>query len=188
MRDMTEPVPPWTSDQHASFLNQVKGDRFQALWCLIATTDLTIPVLTKLRRYEVDLEGHCLRALAVRSTGDARRRSADESTWALEPSTYDALRRHVVTWERDRQTTFPDARHLFLRTDGRRVADDDVETMFQIHCLRANVPAVRLTPTAATCQPDIPAPGQRNVARAPAGGRPGSRHSVLSVSPLPRNL
>ena len=68
-----------------------------------------------------------------------------EQGYALAPTTYDVLREHVVSWDRAREYTFTGARHLFLRTDGRRVAVEDVTTMFQIHCLRAGVPVVPLS-------------------------------------------
>ena len=140
MRDLTDPVVTWSDEQRETFLRQVVDDRFAALWHLAATSGIGLVELARTRRQQVDIT-----AGTFRTRGSHQSRSRPDQTdpaVMLEPRTLEMVRQHVIAWERDRLSTYPGATHLFLRTDGRRVAVDDVVVMFQVHCLRAGVPIV----------------------------------------------
>ncbi|GAB3665479.1 hypothetical protein GCM10027596_31710 [Nocardioides korecus] len=172
MRDLTEPAVAWTDAQHTTFLRQIAGDRFSALWHLAVTSGVGLAELARLRRHQVDV---IMGELRMGSPQDAdgragRRRGQTDLIFVIEPVTLEVVRRHVAAWERDRRSTFPEATHLFLRSDGRRVAVEDVVAMFQIHCLRAGVPVVDATGRQVAQQtvlsgPRVPASASRDAAR-----------------------
>ncbi len=130
--DDREWTPAWTTEQLGDFVDQIKDDRYAALWLLVATTGLEPEVLARLRRDEVDL--HERRIFPARR---AAARLAAGRGYGLDPTTYDVLRDHVIDWDKQRETSFPEARRLFLRTDGRPVRPEHVSSMFAVHCLRA---------------------------------------------------
>ena len=140
-------TPAWTTQQLGDFVDQIKDDRYAALWLLVATTGLEPQILASLRRDEVDLH--------ERRIFPGRRSSTTEgagSGWAsrhdlgygLDPTTYVVLRDHVIDWDKQRETSSPEARHLFLRTDGNPVRPEHVSSMFAVYCLRAGLPVVAM--------------------------------------------
>jgi integrase len=145
MDDDKELGPGWTTQQLGTFIDHISDDRFAALWLLVATSGLPPDVLAGLRRSEVDLQERRLFP-ERRSTWDedaagpsAPRRAQG---YGLDPTTYDVLRDHVIAWDKERESSSPDARHLFLGTDGQPVRSNDVTTMFEVHCKRAGLPVV----------------------------------------------
>jgi integrase len=137
----------WTTEQLGAFVDQIKDDRYAALWLLVATTGLEVQVLAQVRRDDVDLHE---RRIFPGGRSSAPDRAGRDTTprhgqgYGLDPTTYDVLRDHVIDWDKQRETSFPHARHLFLATDGRPLRPEHVSTMFAVHCLRADLPVVAM--------------------------------------------
>lgn len=142
-----ERTPAWTTEQFGDFVDQIKDDRYAALWLLVATTGLEPNVLAGLRRDEVDLhERRIFPGRRSSTTPNAGSGSAPRHDlgYGLDPTTYDVLRDHVIDWDKQRETSAPEARHLFLHTDGNPVRPEHVSSMFAVHCLRAGLPVVAM--------------------------------------------
>jgi integrase len=145
--DDSESTPAWTTEQLGGFVDQIKDDRFAALWLLVATTGLEPQALAGLRRDEVDLHERRIFPGRRSNTADSAGRGSPPRHgrgYGLDPTTYDVLRNHVIDWDKQRETSFREARHLFLRTDGRPVRPEHVSLMFAVHCLRAGLPVVAM--------------------------------------------
>lgn len=145
--DDSDWTPAWTTEQLGDFVDQIKDDRYAALWLLVATTGLEPQVLAHLRRDEVDLHERRIfpeRRHGVADSGPIRMAPRHGHGYGLDPTTYDVLHDHVIDWHKQRETSFPEARHLFLRTDGRPVRLEHVSLMFAVHCLRADLPVVAM--------------------------------------------
>jgi integrase len=139
--------PAWTTEQLGDFVDQIKDDRYAALWLLVATTGLQPQVLANLRRDEVDLHERRIfagRRSGVADSGSIRMAPLQGRGYGLDPTTYDVRRDHAIDWDRQRETSFPHARHLFLATDGRLLRPEQVSTMFVVHCLRAGLPVAAM--------------------------------------------
>ena len=139
-------TPAWTTEQLGDFVDQIKDDRYAALWLLVATTGLEPQVLASLRRDEVDLhERRIFPARRSSTTEGAGSGSAPATTWA----TASTPRRTTCCVTTSSAGTSsgrhrPEARHLFLRTDGNPVRPEHVSSMFAVHCLRAGLPVVAM--------------------------------------------
>lgn len=136
----------WSPQQLGIFIDQVRDDHFFPLWLLVATTGLRLDSLVGLERDEVDLQARKLypraRPIAV---GDPSRPPAfSVEGYALDPDAYDALREHVIQWDKEREDFAPDARNLFLWSDGTPVHTNAVSSMYHQHCDQAGLPAVPL--------------------------------------------
>lgn len=136
-----EQTRSWSPDQLGNFIAQVRDDRFFALWMLIATTGIRLDTLVKLRREDVDLQQPRLTprtggAVPGAITFDVVR------TYALDPDAHDALREHVITWDKERNGQRSD--RIFVWSDGGPVRPKSVEVLFRRHCQKAGLPVVPL--------------------------------------------
>lgn len=133
----------WTPEHLGTFVEQVRDDRFWALWMLVATSGVRLETLTGLLRQDVDLdEGR----ISPPPTGspDGRRATTPRSSYVLDPSAYDVLKEHVVAWELERQVLRQGTQKLFVWSNGEQVDAGAVQTMFRQHCSIAGLPVVPL--------------------------------------------
>jgi integrase len=141
MTDGHERTPSWSPDQLGRFVDQVRDDRFFALWMLIATTGIRLDTLVDLRRDDVDLQQARLSprpAVAERgvfSLGVVR-------SFALDPDAHESLRDHVIAWDKAREGQGSD--RLFVWDDGEPIHPKSVGVLFRRHCQQASLPAVPL--------------------------------------------
>ena len=133
----------WTPEHLGTFVEQVRDDRFLALWMLVATGDVRLETLTGLLRQDVDLdEGR----ISPSPTGipDGGRTTTARRSYVLDPTAYDVLKQHVVGWELERQVLRQETQALFVWSNGEQVDAGAVETMFRQHCSIAGLPVVPL--------------------------------------------
>lgn len=140
MVDHSAPSPTWTPEQLGAFVGQVRDDRFLALWMLLATTGLPVPAALNLRRSEVDLQRRHLSTAAMSRRGEAGARGP--RIYQLDPDTYDALREHVISWDKEREVLAQKTQHLFVWSNGAQLDRGSVRRMFHQHCAAAGVPVV----------------------------------------------
>lgn len=142
MDDDTAQERTWSTAQLGAFIDEVRDDRLLALWLLIATTGLRLSTLTNLRRDEVDLHERRLssrpRPMAV---GQAEGATSPRD-YALDPDAYDALKDHVVDWDKTYGAIETPSGKLFRDGDGNDLSPADVTSRFRRHCAQANLPAV----------------------------------------------
>lgn len=141
MNDDTAQGRRWSTEQLGAFIDEVHDDRLLALWLLIATTGLKLRTLTTLRRDEVDLHE---RRLIPRSgpivVAETHTNQASDG-YALDPDAYDALRDHVIAWDKADDGT-PRNGRLFTDIDGGDLSPSTITSMFRRHCAQANLRAV----------------------------------------------
>jgi hypothetical protein len=63
-------------------------------------------------------------------------------TYALDPDAQDALREHVIAWDKERSGQRSE--HLFVWADGEPLHPKSVEVLFRRHCQKAGLPVVPL--------------------------------------------
>lgn len=136
----TRPVR-WSPEHLGQFVDQVRDDRYFALWMLIATTGIRIDTLLDLRRGDVDLQEP---RLTPRAAHTSARPLAVSKSYALDPDTHEALREHVIAWDRDRTGQDRRSKHLFAWEDGEPIHPKSVEVLFHRHCHKAGLPVVPL--------------------------------------------
>jgi integrase len=141
MNDEQERARSWSPNQLGTFIAHVRDDRFFALWMLIATTGIRMDTLVDLRREEVDLQEPRLspRAGVVGRGGIPL---GVVRSYALDPDAHDALREHVIAWDKERDGKRTD--RLFVWTDGEPVHPKSVDVLFRRHCQKADLPVVPL--------------------------------------------
>lgn len=141
MNEDTAQGRSWSTGQLGAYIDYVRDDRLLALWLLIATTGLTLRTLTTLRRDEVDLHERRLIPRSGPTTLDEAKDGQASEGYALDPDTYDALRNHVIAWDKaDDQA--PRSGRLFTDVDGGDLTPADITSMFRRKCAEANLPAV----------------------------------------------
>ena len=130
----------WSPDQLGTFVDQVRSDRFFALWMLIATTGISVEALVDLRRGDVDLQEPCLTVRPTNGAGPSRVPLAVARTYALDPDTHDALREHVVAWDKEQGGKRSD--RIFVWSDGEPLHPKSIKVLFRRHCQNAELPVV----------------------------------------------
>jgi integrase len=155
----TDALPPrarrsrptvWTPEQLGIFVSHVQDDRFYALWLLVATTGLRRGELAGLTRDDVDLQHGYVSPRITRVVVDGRAAESDpktrsgERTLALDPTTHEALREYLISWDKERDLFGLDTRLLFVWPDGRPLHPDTITALFHKHCAAAGLPRIRL--------------------------------------------
>lgn len=139
----SSPDPSWTADDLGAFVEQVSDDRFFALWMLIATTGTQLEALTALERHDVDLQERRIRPASTAFRRGSRSLTAHRS-YALDPTAYDALKDHVIAWDKERHVLGQDTQKLFVWSNGEPVDRRAIHSMFGQHCATAGIPVVPL--------------------------------------------
>jgi integrase len=141
-----QPLAPtrWTPQQLGAFVDHVRDDRFFALWLLIATTGIRIDTLLDLRRQDVDLQESRLSPRPSAVTGRGASSLGVVRSYALDPDAHEALREHVIAWDKERLGPDQRSKHLFVWTDGAPIHPKSVDVLFRRHCHNAGLPAVPL--------------------------------------------
>lgn len=140
MKDDTAAGPTWSPDQLGVFIDHVREDRLLALWLLVATTGLDVRTLVTLGRDEVDLHE---RRIDPRSRPKAlsQGQPAASPGYALDPDAYDALKVHVIEWDKTHGEG-PGVSGLFLDDNGSALSANKFTSLFRRHCAQANLPVV----------------------------------------------
>lgn len=133
----------WTADDLGAFVEQVSDDRFFAMWMLITTTGMQLDALTGLERHDVDFEERRITPEPTAVRGGTRSLTAHRS-YALDPTAYDALKEHVITWDKERYVLGQDTQKLFVWSNGEQIDGRSIRSMFVQHCSAARVPVVSL--------------------------------------------
>ena len=143
----------WTPVQLATFLRHARGDRFYAMWLLLATTGLRRSEAAGARREAFDpiagtisiVSTSVIAAGHAHSSSGKTRRS--RRLLALDPATVAALRAHLEVQERERAAWGPDYRDhalLFCWPDGRPLYPDTITERFGKLVESAGLPLIHL--------------------------------------------
>jgi len=139
----TNSAGTWAPEHLSAFVEQVRDDRFFALWMLIATTGVRLEALTGLLRHEVDFDDGRISPSPVAASGGGRTTTA-RRRYTLDPAAYDVLQEHIAFWELERQVLRQETQKLFVWSNGEQVDAGAVRTMFRQHCSLAGLPVVPL--------------------------------------------
>ena len=85
--------------------------------------------------------------LSLRPEAAAHRGSTQISvarSYALDPDTHDALRAHVIAWDKEHSDRDLRSKHVFAWEDGEPLHPKSVEILFHRHCQKAGLPVVSL--------------------------------------------
>jgi integrase len=140
----------WTPAQLRTFIAHVQGDRFYALWLLVATTGLRRGELAGLTAPDVDLDVSRISPTATRVVVGGRAADSDPKTpsgervLALDPLTRDALKEYLASWQRERALLGQTSQLLFVWPDGRPLHPDTITALFHKHVAAAVLPKIRL--------------------------------------------
>jgi integrase len=133
----------WSPEQLDRFVDQVREDRFFALWMLIATTGIGLESLVDLRRGDVDMKEPRLTPPPTAVSGQRKAPSlAVARSYALDPDTHAALREHVIAW--DKEQGGKRVARLFVWGDGEALHPKSVKVLFRRLCHKAELPLVPL--------------------------------------------
>jgi integrase len=106
----------WTAEQLRTFIEYVRGDRFFAMWLLLATTGLRRGELAGLRAEDFDLRAGKVTPAVPRVVVDGRAQESEPKTshgyrsLALDPVTAKAIKEHLKRWRAERRTAGPSTR------------------------------------------------------------------------------
>jgi integrase len=140
----------WTPAQIRTFVEQVRDDRFLALWMLAATTGLRRGELAGLRRSDIDFDHARVipsspRVVVAGRASDSETKTEAGRRWlAVDTRTLAALRNYVEIWEEERRLLGQDSPLLFVWPDGRPLHPDTITALFHKHCAAAGLPRIRL--------------------------------------------
>jgi integrase len=140
----------WTPEQLGQFVEHVRGDRFYALWLLVVTTGLRRGELAGLTRDDIDLEHGRVapsvpRVVVAGHAEESETKTSSGERWlALDPTTWEALREYVASWEQERYLLGHDTRLLFVWQNGQPIHPDTITALFHKHCAAAGLPKIRL--------------------------------------------
>lgn len=139
----TDSAATWAPGHLGTFVEQVRDDRFFALWMLIATSGVHPEALTGLLLKEVDFDGGRISPSTAGTSGRGRTATARRS-YALDPTAYEVLKEHVVSWGMERLVLRQETQKLFVWSNGEQIDTGAVQTMFRQHCSIAGLPVVPL--------------------------------------------
>lgn len=140
----------WAPQEIRRFVDQVRGDRFYAMWMLAATTGMRRGELAGLLITDIDFTHANLSPSAPRVSVDGQVRESDTKTeagkrvMALDPQTLEALRDYVSVWKEERRLLGQDGRLLFVWPDGTPLHPDTLTALFAKHIGAAGLPRIRL--------------------------------------------
>jgi integrase len=140
----------WTSEQLRIFVEHVKGDRFFALWLLVATTGLRRGELAGLREEDIDLKAATVTPVAPRVVVDGHAQTSEPKTqrgyrtFALDPMTTAALAVHIKRWRKEQRMVGYASRLLFCWPDGTPVHPQTITDRFFGLSRAAKLPVIRL--------------------------------------------
>ncbi|WP_081682775.1 site-specific integrase [Marmoricola sp. URHB0036] len=140
----------WTPEQLGDFVDHIQGDRFYALWLLVATTGFRRGEIAGLRRHDIDLQRGRVSpsvprvVVAGRAEDSETKTRSGERVVALDPTTWEALREYVITWDQERELLGQDTDLLFVWPSGQPIHPDTITSLFHKHCAAANLPRIRL--------------------------------------------
>jgi len=129
----------WTPEDLGRFVGQVRNDRFFALWMLVATTGLPLETILGLRRGDLNVQSR-----RIVPSSDKRASTRHARSFGLDPNTYDSLRDHVITWDKERYAMSQDTRMLFVWSNGQPLDAASASRMFRQHCAGAGIPVVSI--------------------------------------------
>lgn len=130
----------WSPDQLGQFIDQVRNDRFFALWMLVSTTGIPTDALVDLRRGDIDLQEPRLTLRPEGGPSRGRVPLAVARTYALDPDAHEALREHVIAW--DKESSGQRSDRIFVWSDGGPLHPKSVKVLFRRHCQNAQLPLV----------------------------------------------
>ena len=140
----------WTPEQLGIFVRQVEGDRFYALWLLVATTGLRRGELAGLTCGDIDLVHGRVSPSTPRVVVAGHAQESETKTragvrsLALDPETRAALEEFIEAWQKERRLLGQDSQLLFVWPDGRPLHPDTITALFHRHCKAAGLPRIRL--------------------------------------------
>ncbi len=143
-------ITVWEPEQMGRFIDQVRGDRFFALWLLAATTGMRRGELAGLLSTDIDFKHAQVTPSTPRVSVDGRVGESDTKTeaghrlMALDPQTLQALREYVDMWAEERRLLGQPTKLLFVWPDGTPVHPDTVTALFGRHLVAAGLPKIRL--------------------------------------------
>lgn len=140
----------WTPEQLGAFVQHARPDRFYALWLLVATTGLRRGELAGLTRSDIDLVGRKVSTGTPRVVADGRvieseaKTRSGERNLALDPTTVEALREYLSTWQEEAALLGQDRQLLFVWPNGNPLHPDTITALFHRLCVEASLPKIRL--------------------------------------------
>ena len=120
----------WAPEEMGRFVDQVRGDRFYALWLLAATTGMRRGELAGLLSTDVDFKHARVMPTSPRVSVDDQVRESETKTeagirvMALDPVTLQALRAYVEVWAEERRLLGQPRKLLFEAPHRRGTAQD----------------------------------------------------------------
>ncbi|MBP2330640.1 integrase [Kibdelosporangium banguiense] len=150
---LKKPHRTWTPAQMTRFLEIARGDRFYALWVLVATTGMRRSELCGLRVDALDLTAASLRMASTRVVAGGSVEDGDGKTigsrrlLSLDKFTVAVLREHLAHLDSNRKEwgqAYQDHGLVFCWEDGRPIYPDTITEMFNSLVDRAGVPLIKL--------------------------------------------
>ena len=142
-------ITVWTPEELGAFIRHVRGDRFFALWLLVATTGLRRGELAGLARSDIDLKAGRVHPSTPRVVvagrtveSEAKTRSGVRSL-ALDPDTNQALDDYLVAWDEERYLLGQPRQLLFVWPNGNPLHPGATTALFHKHCEAAGLPRIR---------------------------------------------
>ena len=140
----------WEPEEIRRFVDQVRDDRFFAMWMLAATTGMRRGELAGLLSTDVDLKRARVSPSAPRVSVDGQVTESDTKTeagvrvMALDPQTLEALRAFIEEWREERRLLGQASKLLFVWPDGTPIHPDTITSLFHKHVAAAGLPKIRL--------------------------------------------
>ena len=140
----------WSPEEMRTFINEVREDRWYALWLLVATTGMRRGELAGLLSTDLDFAHGRVSPSRPRVSIDGRVQESDTKTdagrrvMALDPMTLRALEAYVKIWAEERHLLGQQSKLLFVWPDGTPLHPDTITAMFHKHVKAAGLPKIRL--------------------------------------------
>ncbi len=143
-------ITVWEPEEMGRFVDQVRNDRFYAMWLLAATTGMRRGELAGLLSTDIDFRHGRVTPSAPRVSVDGRVRESDTKTeagnrvMALDPKTLATLREYLDVWAEERRQLGQASKLLFVWPNGTPVHPDTITVLFGKHLVAAGLPKIRL--------------------------------------------
>lgn len=143
----------WNAEQLGAFLAAADGDRFRAMWILVATTGMRRSELAGVEASSVNLDAGTLTIDATRVVVDGKaidedgKTSSGRRTISLDPYTAAALREHLGMLNAERLSwgaSYPSPSKLFCFEDGRPLNPDTITRRFNRLVDKTGLPRITL--------------------------------------------